>query len=337
MLALFIDALQKKGLSNALLRTLKVLSIRTPRFIKTIPFYLRAASATQTIRRINGLHMHLYFNDLGISRELYIYGKREHFSTELMVSRTLIKPGDVVVDIGANIGYYALLEARIVGPSGQVLAIEPVAANHAILRQNIAANRFENIRTYNLAVGDYNGIGQMLLSDHSNWSRLTQASIPDATRGHQDVEVVTLDAFLVDKPRPALVRMDVEGYELNILRGMQETMAQAGPKIFVEFHPNLLNEAEIDEFFRILALHGYIVKTCLLNPNLEQNAFVDFAYTRLGDRQDYTGAFLDLDLNGAHRWVKSRRFNRLPHFLFVKEAAADQKRPIEPISGDAVA
>lgn len=322
MLQLFSSAVRDQGLRNALLRSLKVVCVRTPRFIKSIPFYLKGLAAAKTTRSINGMQMNLYFHDHGISRELYIYGKREHFTTDLMASGSLMNSGDVVLDIGANIGYYALMEAEAVGPRGVVLAIEPVVSNHAILKENIAYNQLENIVTYNIAVGDYNGSGQMLISDHSNWSRLTRVPIPDTTCGCQEVEVVTLDRFLADKPRPSLIRMDVEGYEINILRGMQETMAKAGPKILVEFHPNLLNEVQIDEFFETLARHGYMLQTALLNPNLERNPFVQFAYTQLGDRQDYIGAHIDLDLEAAHRWVKSRRFNRLPHFLFVKKIPA---------------
>ena len=76
-----------------------------------------------------------------------------------------INEGDVVLDIGANIGYYTLLAARLVGPTGQVIAFEPDQTNFALLRKNVEANGYRNVVLVNKAVSDHNGTAELFLND----------------------------------------------------------------------------------------------------------------------------------------------------------------------------
>lgn len=108
-----------------------------------------------TIKKINGSKMYLDINDEGLSHDLISDGVREFYATQKMKKE--IKKGDVIVDIGANIGYYALLEARLVGKKGIVYAIEPVPRNIAILKKNIELNNYSNLEVYQLAYGGQKG------------------------------------------------------------------------------------------------------------------------------------------------------------------------------------
>ena len=91
-------------------------------------------------KEINGSRMYLDPTDKGLSIDLLVDGIREPYITE--VTKRELKQGQTVVDIGANIGYYALLEARQVGPTGRVYAIEPVPENFATLNKNVRLNQY---------------------------------------------------------------------------------------------------------------------------------------------------------------------------------------------------
>ncbi len=194
------------------------------------------------MKKIHGSKMYLSLKDKGISRDLILAGTREPTHTKLM--QDVLKPGDVVVDIGANIGYYALMEARAVGKAGQVYAIEPVPANMAMLKRNIKLNGYKNIKTFALAIGGGNKKEYIYLATKSNLSTLTKNESDKMDLRIKDkvpVQVVTLDTFLKDKKFPDVIRMDVEGYETEIIKGMKSILTRLRPlKIFMELHCCLL-------------------------------------------------------------------------------------------------
>ncbi len=207
---------------------------------------LRLRSKTRyIIREIVGNKMFLDLKDPGISSDLLRDGIREPFLTEAIQKE--IRVGDVIVDIGANIGYYALQEAMIVGDSGKVYAIEPVPENVDLLKKNIELNNYSNIEVFQLAVGGVNQTNYVYITDCRNTASMikTQASIDKVT-----VEVTTLDEFLKNKPRPNLIRMDVEGYEVEIVKGMRGLLKSNMPlKLIVELHPTYYVTKEERKYF----------------------------------------------------------------------------------------
>lgn len=126
------------------------------------------------IREVNGSKMYLDLADEGLSRDLIVDGVREAYALET-VKREL-KEGQVVVDIGANIGYYALLEARIVGTSGKVYAIEPVPGNVEILKKNIELNGYSNVEVHQLAIGGEKGLARLYVRNRRNLSSMRETS-----------------------------------------------------------------------------------------------------------------------------------------------------------------
>jgi len=262
--------------------------------------------------------MHLDLSDKGISRELLIFKKREYYGTDLLYSGELIKSGNTVLDIGANIGYFALLESKIVGPSGKVYAVEPSPVNYQRLNENIKLNKFNNIETFNLALGDKNGQAKMFISSRSNWSRLIEIDMPDSINEVVDVDMLTVDEFLKDKQPPDLIRMDVEGYEINILKGMKDTLKNSNLKIFLEFHARAISKKDTNEFFDSLINNRFDVKYCFLNPSLDQNPFTALAYKHLGEYDFYKGNHFKMNISEAKQWVLKTKFMKVPHFVFVK-------------------
>ena len=144
-----------------------------------------------------GHQIAVFRGDPGISRELALYKVHEPLATRLLMQT--LRPGMNVVDIGGNIGYYAMLEARLVGPTGMVIAIEPMPKNSERLCQNVQANGYQNIRIHKVAIGDRNGTALMYISEKSNWHSLHP---PPSSKGGMKVPVSTLDSLLMPTTSP---------------------------------------------------------------------------------------------------------------------------------------
>lgn len=216
------------------------------------------------VKEINGSKMYLDVKDNGISAELLFKGIREPFSTEFFKNE--IKKGDICVDIGANIGYYALLESRLVGDGGKVYAIEPVPENIKLLKKNININHYPNIDIFQLAIGDRNGSGFIHLFNGSNLHSMNKNNSFESKHSIP-VKIITLDKFLENKPYPSIIRMDTEGYEEKIIKGMEKTLSAQKPlKIFMEFHCCLLNDGGAS-LFKNLKLAGFKVKAFFNEPS----------------------------------------------------------------------
>lgn len=210
------------------------------------------------IKVINGVNMRLNLDDPGISKDLLLLGIREPNNTRLLCS--IISDGDVVIDVGANIGYFALLEAKIVGNNGWVYAIEPIPDNIGMLDENIKANGFANISTHEYAIGDETKEGHIYLSHKSNWcSMLKNAEVVDEGR-KIPVKVMTLDDFIKEKRFPDLIRMDAEGYEVQIIKGMKGMIESSHPlKIMMEIHCAFINDLGFS-LISYLVTNGFEVK-----------------------------------------------------------------------------
>jgi FkbM family methyltransferase len=145
-------------------------------------------------------------------------------------------PGDIFVDVGANVGFFSLLAARAVGPDGHVYAVEPVPENIEAIHANARRNHFTQITVVPVAASDSVGTALLTLTEHPGGAALASAERPPDTIGEIEVETATLDS-LVDEGRilpPSLVKIDVEGAEEPVLEGMTATMRTHAPTLIVE-------------------------------------------------------------------------------------------------------
>lgn len=191
--------------------------------------------------RVQGHRMHLDASD---SLDLARNGWYELPETRL-VNRT-IRRGDTVVDIGANIGYYTLILARLVGPEGRVYAFEPDPANFSILERNVALNGYGNVVLARKAVSSKEGTIDLFLSDHNAGMHRSYESVL-CTRS-VEVEAITLDRFLESETRGIdFIKIDIEGSERPALEGMRAVLGRSRRvAILTEFSPAAMRESGSD-------------------------------------------------------------------------------------------
>ncbi len=156
---------------------------------------------------------------------------------ELPVQEALVaslRPGHVCFDVGANVGFLTLLCARLVGPGGRVVAFEPLPAAAAALRANLARNGFANVEVREEAAGERSGSAWLAVGADTALSRMVARQGP----GTIAVPVVAIDDLVRSGavPAPQVVKIDVEGAEVEVIRGMRDVLRRYGPVVLCEMH-----------------------------------------------------------------------------------------------------
>jgi FkbM family methyltransferase len=161
---------------------------------------------------------------------------------ETVLTCQIVKPGDTVLDIGANIGYYTLLASKLVGSSGQVYAFEPELQNFEILKWNVDNLGHENTICTNAGISDYTGEANLFLCrDNPGGHHLHE---PVDFEEAQAVQITSVDDFLKgEAERVDYIKIDAQGAEQSILAGMKNTLEKNRDtlKLLLEFAPGALN------------------------------------------------------------------------------------------------
>lgn len=185
-------------------------------------------------------------------RKIYFFGDYDE-RHEITLLRQILLPGDVFWDIGANIGFYTLTASPLVRPGGRVVAFEPASHAWQSLTDNLDLNQFNNVQTVQVALSDASG--QAVLYRQADFAD-GGASLISRADYHGDYEVVTLmtaDQFLAQSggPAPTFMKIDVEGFEANVLTGSQKILqGSQAPLILIEMNdPSAIG--------RILQTAGY--------------------------------------------------------------------------------
>jgi FkbM family methyltransferase len=224
------------------IRTIRILSfLFNVSCLWVFPVFLRiAAKFNNTVPKPSSLTVHgkklfIHPKQDTLSSSLYYYGKYEPFETSLFQS--LIKKGNIVVDIGAHIGYYSLLASNLVGKTGKVFAFEPDPGNIRLLRQNITSNKLTNVRVIGKAATNTNKWFKFYISgDNKGDNRLFPYNQADKCIS---VKGITLDSYFpISRNRIDLVKIDVQGGEVKVLQGMSKVL-KTNPHIILmlEFWP----------------------------------------------------------------------------------------------------
>lgn len=207
-------------------------------------------------------------NDVHISEKIRRRGVWEHFETRLLLS--LLREQDQVLDIGANIGWYSVAAARRVGAAGHVFAFEPDPNNFAILTANVQRNGLSSVATERVALGRESGTGSIRSSaDNQGDLRVRDFRKAGASLAEDDVRVIALDDYLAsnrqfDLARLRILKMDVQGFEHEVLSGAKGLLAQLprSTVCFMEFDPKLLADHAPD------ACEGFVHALSLLERRM---------------------------------------------------------------------
>ena len=184
----------------------------------------------------------LFLSKKGLGLTVSHYGTYEKSESKIMEEE--IKVGNIVVDVGANIGLHTLNMARIVGNTGQVFAFEPDPSNFKILEKNVKVNNYQNIILEQKAVGDKHGRTTLYQSDHPGNHRLFPQT--KQAKWEVEVELTILDKYFIDSnlsEKINFIKIDVEGLEFSVLNGMKNILKNNKKiKILFEFMPKNIIE-----------------------------------------------------------------------------------------------
>ncbi len=207
----------------------------------------------------------LYNNAFGLYKPMYKLFKNKQDAFEIELLKKHIKQNDTVLDIGANIGFYATILSDIVGEKGLVHCFEPDSKNFEHLKKTTA--NFKNIKINNKAVGPKTEKLKIYTSKNLNVDHRTYK--PEEYDKEIEIDAVSIDDHLASNPKVDLIKMDIQGFEMQAIQGMQNILDKNKDiKLISEFWPYGLKKAgsSVTDYFNFLSAKGF---TCYL---LEKNS-----------------------------------------------------------------
>ena len=205
---------------------------------------------------IEGRKMFTQNND-GLA--LSIFKIYEPNQTEIV--KKYVHKGDIVIDIGAHVGYYTLLMAQLVGKNGKVYSFEPDPVNFQLLKKSVEINGFENVVLIQKAVSNITDKVKLFLGDDdSAINRIYDAKLGDAKESIE-VESITLDEYFQDNSESLnFIKIDSEGSEAKIVNGMQQLLSENRKLVMMtEFFPFLIQKSGNDpnQHLKLLEKAGF--------------------------------------------------------------------------------
>jgi len=237
--------------------------------------------------KIQGHIMFLDKNDnLGLSINP-VYGESD---TEFV--KKIIKKSDVVLDIGANIGYYTLIFAKLVGDSGKVFSFEPESENFKILKKNVEINGYNNVILEQKIVSNNDGISTLYVSEKAGSHRIYKS---DDYIQSFEIESISVDNYLEKNNinKIDFIKIDVEGAELNVLQGIQKILdSNEHIILFTEFSPNQIKSCGLEPTDMINFLLNNKFKIYFTQINKHKTIFLDFE--KIYSLNDYENKTINL-------------------------------------------
>jgi FkbM family methyltransferase len=196
---------------------------------------------TSLISQVRRVGNEIYEHAFPIYHLCYRTFKAYADRAERQLLRSILFPGAVVVDAGANIGIYSRFLSHCVGSTGVVHSFEPAPANFRRLQS--ATRNLANIRLSQAAVGESSGRSKLYVSDQLNVDHRTYATEGDSRHDVQ-IDIIALDDYFKPGERVDLIKMDIQGYEVHALRGTNRVLADnPAAKLLLEFWPFGLEQA----------------------------------------------------------------------------------------------
>jgi FkbM family methyltransferase len=219
----------------------------------------------------------------------YVHAVRTFSEPEVTVIRRLVKPGDHVIDVGANVGWYTRVLSELVGERGRVYSVEPVLPTFDLLSFCITKLGLTNVELMNYALSEDDGAALMEVPAY-DWggenfyeARIVNAANPTTERRRFSVSVKSLDScFAGALATIAFVKCDVEGHELAVVKGAQELIAKSRPAWLVEVgdDPDIAGSpaAALFAYFQSQAYTGYWFDGERLNRRCGGDEWVNYFF-----------------------------------------------------------
>jgi FkbM family methyltransferase len=210
----------------------------------------------------------LYKNVFPVYNVIYPYFKRRQDKQEIALMKKYIRTGDVVLDIGANIGFYTKILSELVGESGKVYAFEPDKTNYGYLMKN--AGHLKNVVFFNKAVSDKTGKITLYHSDLLNVDHKTYAT--ENYTSTTEIDCVAIDD-VVPGHKVDFIKIDIQGFEYFAFKGMENVFAKMeNLKIVTEFYPYGIKKSGVSstDFINLLLQYNFKIST------IEEQGLVSF-------------------------------------------------------------
>lgn len=208
-----------------------------------------------------------------VGRHIYKRGVHEAALTRFVTEHVDYREGDVVFDVGANIGWYSLLLDRVLPEGAEVYAFEPDPANFALLQENLRLNAARRVIPVNRALAETTGTETLYRYAAKNQGR--HSLLPVNAGERVTVRTTTLDDFAESRGLgdrvPRLIKIDVEGYEYFVLRGGEGVLRRC-PAVLTEYAPGLMRRGGVEPRLLLELLDGHGFRPHLLGENGEVRA-----------------------------------------------------------------
>ncbi len=168
-----------------------------------------------------------------------------------IVLKEIVRPGDVVYDIGAHVGYFSIIFGKLVGATGAVYAFEPVKENYEFILQHIALNKLANVKATNAGIAASSGTACFVTANHTATYHRTDS-------GSVQVPVYNLEEYARDNglPAPNVIKMDIEGEEMYVIPSILDFVIRSRTKLLISTH----NNGSAGVLGKLLADNGYSVR-----------------------------------------------------------------------------
>ncbi len=211
----------------------------------------------------HGLRFKVKTEDV-VGRHLYKYQVHEPVLSSFLIEHLKFKPGDVVLDIGANIGWYSLLLGQQVPDGVDIFAFEPDPLNFGLLQYNLNLNQVTRVTAIQKALAEEEGVQQLYRHASSNLGRHSLLQLQSGES--VEVNTTSLDSFWeaqgLGSRTPRFIKIDIEGYELLALRGARQILERC-PALLCEFSPGYMRQGGVNpaDLVTLLTDHGFIPYT----------------------------------------------------------------------------
>jgi len=200
----------------------------------------------------------------------YIYLNSIHEPEILNVIRENVQVGDVVVDVGANIGQHALFMSQFVGETGSVYAFEPLVNNTDSIQKSLNLNNGQNITIETMAVGEEDVAEVKMYVPETSNDRSSRELVGMKTENIEKVKMTKLDSYFKDK-KINFIKIDTEGFESEVITGASNIIAKHKPKILLEYAPKFYEGRKVDSTDLLLNLieYGYVLHDVASGAQIE--------------------------------------------------------------------